>query len=77
MFGYIFFVTFSNQFRFGIEAVTLEGVYQKRKGRVKADFHVLGRIVEGVFRSLNNLLERFHQSFFFYLLCSGSRYYYF
>jgi len=60
--------------RFGIEALTLEGVYQKRKGRVKADFHVLGRIVEGVFRSLNNLLERFHQSFFFYILCSGSRY---
>ena len=26
-----------------------------------------------LFRSLNNLLERFHQSFFFYLLCSGSR----
>ena len=31
------------------------------------------RIVEGTFRSLNNLLERFHQSFFFYILCSGSR----
>jgi len=60
--------------RFGIEAVTLEGIYQRRKGRGKADFYTLTRIVEGVFRSLNNLLERFHQSFFFYVLCSGSRY---
>eukprot|EP00088_Acartia_fossae_P023362 TRINITY_DN2439_c0_g1_i6.p1 TRINITY_DN2439_c0_g1~~TRINITY_DN2439_c0_g1_i6.p1 ORF type:complete len:660 (-),score=121.18 TRINITY_DN2439_c0_g1_i6:861-2840(-) len=60
--------------RFGIEAVTLEGLYHRRKGRMKADFLTLGRIVEGVFRSLNNLLERFHQSFFFYLLCGGSRY---
>merc|ERR1712038_707222 len=25
-------------------------------------------------RTVNNLLERFHQSFSFYLLCSGSRY---
>ena len=31
-------------------------------------------MVEGVFRSLNNLLERFHQSFFFYLLPSTDRY---
>lgn len=27
-----------------------------------------------MFRSLNNLLERFHQSFFFYLLPSTDRY---
>ena len=32
------------------------------------------RVVEGVFRSLNNLLERFHQSFFFYLLPATDRY---
>ena len=35
---------------------------------------VFSRVVEGVFRSLNNLLERFHQSFFFYLLPSTDRY---
>lgn len=34
----------------------------------------MGRILEGIFRSLNNLLERFHQSFFFYLLPSSDRY---
>lgn len=34
----------------------------------------LGRVLEGVCRSLNNLLERFHQSFFFYLLPSTTRY---
>jgi len=60
--------------RFGIEAVTLEGVTVRSKRRAQADFHTLGRIVEGTFRSLNNLLERFHQSFFFYILTSGSRY---
>ena len=32
------------------------------------------RVVEGIFRSLNNLLERFHQSFFFYLLPGTERY---
>lgn len=60
--------------RFGIEAVTLEGVTVNSRKRSPADFQTLGRIVEGTFRSLNNLLERFHQSFFFYILCSGSRY---
>merc|ERR1719489_190735 len=60
--------------RFGIEAVTLEGVTVKSRKRAPADFHTLGRIVEGTFRSLNNLLERFHQSFFYYVLPSTSRY---
>lgn len=32
------------------------------------------RVVEGIFRSLNNLLEEFHQSFFFYLLPESHRY---
>lgn len=34
----------------------------------------LGRLVEGVFRSLNNLLEHLHQSFFFYLLLHRDRF---
>lgn len=33
-----------------------------------------GRLVEGVMRSVNNLLEKFHQSFFLYLLCSPSKF---
>ena len=34
----------------------------------------MARVLEGIFRSLNNLLERFHQSFFFYLMPATSRY---
>jgi len=34
----------------------------------------MGRILEDIFRSLNNLLERFHQSYFFYLLPSSERF---
>jgi glycosylphosphatidylinositol transamidase len=60
--------------RFGIESVTIEGVFKKRRNRYEADMLTVGRVVEGIFRSLNNLLERFHQSFFFYLLPSSSRY---
>ncbi|SCW04254.1 LAFE_0H09472g1_1 [Lachancea fermentati] len=32
------------------------------------DITTFGRIPEAIFRSVNNLLEKFHQSFFFYLL---------
>lgn len=60
--------------RFGIEAITMQGVALKSRKRFEVDFHTVGRIMEGIFRSLNNLLERFHQSFFFYLLPSSSRY---
>ena len=38
------------------------------------DLVIFSRALEGMFRSLNSLLERFHQSFFFYLLSSTSRY---
>jgi len=59
--------------RYSIEAVTLHGI--KMKGSKNSfGFGEMGRIIEGVFRSLNNLLERFHQSFFFYLLPSVERY---
>ncbi|KAJ2352043.1 Glycosyl phosphatidyl inositol protein transamidase complex subunit [Coemansia sp. RSA 2618] len=34
----------------------------------------LGRTVEATLRSLNNLLEHFHQSFFFYMLPANQRY---
>ncbi|GAA5985963.1 hypothetical protein JCM5350_007822 [Sporobolomyces pararoseus] len=33
-------------------------------------FHSIGHAVESTFRSLNNLLERFHQSFFLYIMTS-------
>ncbi|KND90910.1 GPI transamidase component GAA1 [Tolypocladium ophioglossoides CBS 100239] len=38
------------------------------------DEMAMGRIVEGTFRSLNNLLEHLHQSFFFYLLTQRDRF---
>ncbi|CAK7222327.1 Glycosyl phosphatidyl inositol protein transamidase complex subunit [Sporothrix bragantina] len=38
------------------------------------DEMAMGRILEGTFRSLNNLLEHLHQSFFFYLLMSRERF---
>ncbi|XP_075223824.1 glycosylphosphatidylinositol anchor attachment 1 [Lycorma delicatula] len=59
--------------RFGIEAVTLEGFEKVGRGS-PATFYQVGRVLEGLFRSLNNLLERFHQSFFFYLLPDTDRY---
>ncbi|GAB1606510.1 glycosylphosphatidylinositol anchor attachment 1 protein-like [Argonauta hians] len=59
--------------RYHIEAVTLQGV-SRSLGQKTSDLMVTGRIVEGIFRSLNNLLERFHQSFFFYLMPATNRY---
>lgn len=38
------------------------------------DEMAMGRVVEGTFRSLNNLLEHLHQSFFFYLLMHRDRF---
>ncbi|GJQ66683.1 hypothetical protein Trydic_g4644 [Trypoxylus dichotomus] len=58
-------------YRFGIQALTLEGF---PNSKTKVGFVTIGRILEGTFRSLNNLLERFHQSFFFYLLPASDRY---
>ncbi|XP_031784449.1 glycosylphosphatidylinositol anchor attachment 1 protein isoform X1 [Nasonia vitripennis] len=59
--------------RFGIEAVSLEGFDNYKDGAQRNFYHV-GRVVESIVRSLNNLLERFHQSFFFYLLPCTDRY---
>jgi len=60
--------------RFGIEALTIESVHISKPRKREFNLYTAGRIMEGIFRSLNNLLERFHQSFFFYLLPSTSRY---
>ncbi|KAI5956356.1 GAA1 [Candida jiufengensis] len=42
----------------------------KAKGTKGPDITQFGRIVDSTFRSVNNLLEKFHQSFFFYLMLS-------
>ena len=52
-----------------VDAITLRAV-----GQGWQDEMALGRSVESVFRSLNNLLEHFHQSFFFYLLMQVNRF---
>lgn len=52
-----------------IDAITLQAV-----GNGWQDEMTFGRSVEGLFRSLNNLLEHLHQSFFFYLLMESRRF---
>ncbi|KAM9386739.1 glycosylphosphatidylinositol anchor attachment 1 protein [Phaethornis superciliosus] len=58
--------------RYRIEAITLRGINSFRQ--YKYDLTTLGKTLEGMFRKLNNLLERLHQSYFFYLLPSLSRF---
>ncbi|XP_038616179.1 glycosylphosphatidylinositol anchor attachment 1 protein [Tachyglossus aculeatus] len=58
--------------RYHVEALTLRGVNSLR--HYKYDLTALGKTFEGLFRKLNNLLERLHQSYFFYLLPSLSRF---
>lgn len=48
-----------------IQAITITAV-----GDEGPDVTQFGRIIDSTFRSVNNLLEKFHQSFFFYLLLS-------
>ncbi|GAA5820224.1 hypothetical protein JCM3770_006066 [Rhodotorula araucariae] len=52
--------------RYRIDGITLHGL----PAEGPHGFHSLGRAVESLFRSLNNLLERFHQSFFLYIMTS-------
>ena len=52
-----------------VDAITLTTV-----GEGPEDDMALGRVVESLFRSLNNLMEHFHQSFFLYLLMDTKRF---
>jgi GPI-anchor transamidase subunit GAA1 len=52
-----------------IDAITLTAT-----GDGWQDEMALGRTVESICRSLNNLLEHFHQSFFFYMLMQTNRF---
>lgn len=61
--------------RYGIEAVTLEGVAKKTASPTSTNSLLpLLKVVEGMSRSLNNLLEKFHQSFFFYVIVAHDRF---
>lgn len=48
-----------------IQSVTLKAHNEKGGSN---DITTFGRIPEAMFRSINNLLEKFHQSYFFYML---------
>ncbi|GAA5895626.1 hypothetical protein JCM5296_003765 [Sporobolomyces johnsonii] len=52
--------------KYRIDAITMFGL----PAEGPHGFHSLGQAVESTFRSLNNLLERFHQSFFLYIMTS-------
>ncbi|XP_043923348.1 glycosylphosphatidylinositol anchor attachment 1 protein [Protopterus annectens] len=58
--------------RYHIEAITIRGINSFRQ--YKFDMSTIGKMLEGMFRKLNNLLERLHQSYFFYLLPSLSHF---
>ncbi|XP_077209610.1 GPI-anchor transamidase component GPAA1 [Paroedura picta] len=58
--------------RYHIEAITVRGINSFRQ--YKYDMSVVGKTLEGMFRKLNNLLERLHQSYFLYLLPSLSHF---
>ena len=58
--------------QYHIEAITLKG--HPSVARRAQQIVTVGRVVEGITRSINNLLERFHQSFFFYILPGTERY---
>uniref|UniRef100_F6X2H5 Glycosylphosphatidylinositol anchor attachment 1 n=2 Tax=Macaca TaxID=9539 RepID=F6X2H5_MACMU len=58
--------------RYRVEALTLRGINSFRQ--YKYDLVAVGKALEGMFRKLNHLLERLHQSFFLYLLPALSRF---
>ncbi|KAL1919069.1 uncharacterized protein VTP21DRAFT_2450 [Calcarisporiella thermophila] len=60
--------------RYRIDAITLYGIAKQSPHHPGYSFYTIGTIVESTFRSLNNLLERFHQSFFFYILLNTERF---
>lgn len=60
-----------------VDAITLEvspGAPLNKKSMQNEFLLQVGRLTEGVIRSVNNLLEKFHQSFFLYLLASPSKF---
>lgn len=62
--------------KYSIQSLTIEGPEHKGPNRdvLLASLLNVGRLVEGVFRSLNNLTERFNRSFYFYIIVSLRRF---
>ncbi|XP_019182271.1 PREDICTED: glycosylphosphatidylinositol anchor attachment 1 protein [Ipomoea nil] len=61
---------------FQVDAITMKVSPKYSSYEVRQNEFLLrgGRLVEGVIRCVNNLLEKFHQSFFLYLLTSPNRF---
>nr|XP_043608002.1 glycosylphosphatidylinositol anchor attachment 1 protein isoform X2 [Erigeron canadensis] len=60
-----------------VDAVTMEispKITFNSLGRQTEFLFQGGRLIEGIVRSVNNLLEKFHQSFFLYLLTSSNKF---
>ncbi|KAF9181496.1 Glycosyl phosphatidyl inositol protein transamidase complex subunit [Haplosporangium sp. Z 767] len=60
--------------KYKIDAITLYGFDKPGWPSQRYGFHRLGSLIESTVRSLSNLLEHLHQSFFFYLLSGVRRY---
>ncbi|KAH8317445.1 hypothetical protein KR074_005072 [Drosophila pseudoananassae] len=64
--------------RYRIDALTIAAARRQThatlKGNPGSAAVPLLKAIEGISRSLNNLLERFHQSFFFYVIVNNDRY---
>lgn len=59
--------------KYAVSSITLEGQNKKSKYMMVASLS-LGRAIEGIIRSLNNMMEKFNRSFYFYLLASTRRF---
>nr|XP_046913938.1 glycosylphosphatidylinositol anchor attachment 1 protein-like [Dermatophagoides farinae] len=59
--------------KYAISAITLEASDRRAK-YVMVNGLQLGRSIEGIVRSLNNMMEKFNRSFYFYLLASTRRF---
>lgn len=63
--------------RYAVQSLTLEcPEYTKSRQSqlISASLLNAGRLVEGIFRSLNNLTERFNRSYYFYIIVSLRRF---
>ncbi|KAG0272077.1 Glycosyl phosphatidyl inositol protein transamidase complex subunit [Linnemannia exigua] len=60
--------------KYKIDAITLYGIDRPGWNSHRFNLFRVGALLEAAVRSLNNLLEHLHQSFFFYLLSDVRRY---
>lgn len=59
--------------RYRIEAMTLYGVNQKGE-MTGLSLATISRTIEALLRSYNNLLERLHHSFWFYIMAGTNKF---